>query len=144
MVSPPASPPEQQGDDPSSVFAVSDIPEHDPTLDSHVPDPFQLDDPDDPDSDGDDTNENNTPFGAASQVTIVPAETDVPLQAEFDVPPHESTTFTPSQAEAMQAKPQPALPTEEVESIEQLTPQLYLPGLVVPGLFQPIHAVSVL
>ena len=124
-------------DDPSSVFVSDASP---PSEQPEVPDPFQLDDPEDPVSDSDSSEHDETPFGATSQVTIVPADSDVPLQAESDnahhlLPVREPTAFTPS----VNAKPSPP---DEAQVEEPEVPRLYIPGLVVPGLFQPIHAVS--
>ncbi|KAF8515069.1 hypothetical protein JB92DRAFT_2916098 [Gautieria morchelliformis] len=98
---------------------------------SELPDPFQLDDPDDPVSDEEDRH-TPVPFGTSSEVTIAPPVTEVPLHTLPQEP--EATPFTP--APAAVAKPQPDLPESDDE--EDDIPALYLPGLVVPGLFLPI------
>ena len=119
-----------------------------------VPDPFQLDDPDDPVSDDEEPAEDEprTPvpeFGIhnslnASQVTIAPtaATHEVSLHPSTSgasslpqepLPLPQPTPFTPAPAAS---KPQPALP--ESDEDEDEPHELYLPGLTIPGLFLPI------
>ena len=103
-----------------------------------LPDPFQLDDPDDPVSDEEEAEdeESRTPFGTSSEVTIGPSVMEVSLHA---LPPElRPTPFTPAPTDLEAAKPQPPLPEDDVDKDSDDTPVLYLPGLVVPGLFLPI------
>ncbi|KIJ55357.1 hypothetical protein M422DRAFT_220011 [Sphaerobolus stellatus SS14] len=126
-----------QNDDPSSVFSDLELPSASRPVSSQstIPDPFQLDDPDDSDSD-----RSPTPFGATSQLTIVPAETDVPLQTEADLPPSRSPYGNVNGNVNLSEPPFTAQSEEVEEENEPQIPRLYIPGLVVPGLFQPIHA----
>jgi hypothetical protein len=100
-----------------------------------VPDPFQLDDPDDPVSDEEDAPSTPVALRNPSQVTIIaPPVTEVSLHALPKEP--QSTPFAP--APSATTKPQPALPEGDGEEDEDDPHALYLPGLTVPGLFLPI------
>ena len=110
-----------------------------PPAATDAPDPFQLDDPDDPISDEEE--EPTTPVppqGTASPPTQVLLHAGLPQDPE-------PTPFTPAPpAPAALAKPQPALPESDVDHGEEEDTALYIPGLVVPGLFLPTPNVCVL
>jgi hypothetical protein len=98
-------------------------------VEPEVPDPFLIDDEDDPESDNDEE-ANAAATVSESQQTIIPAHeislTSEPIPSLPMVPPPNIN------------KDVPPPPRPDSESDEDQVPDLYLPGLILPTMFLPI------
>lgn len=101
-----------------------------PLVEPDVPDPFLVDDPENPMSDDE---EIPIPDVSESQQSITPAE-DIPLTRPSSSPP--STAPLPS-ANLNKAVPPPPESDDE-EDEEEEAPEIYLPSLIIPTMFLPI------
>ncbi|KAJ3530875.1 hypothetical protein NM688_g7650 [Phlebia brevispora] len=127
-------------------------------LEPEVPDPFIVDDGEDSDEDrGSDEAglaESATPSAAADEeialaqsILIEPSiqqDPSTPVQAQYPVPVAPITSPFPSKPSLFSLQPNvnkemPSLPSApSSEEDEEETPELYLPGLVLPTMFLPI------
>jgi len=99
-------------------------------VEPEVPDPFLVDDPEDPMSD-DDRDERPDMHISESQQTITPAD-EIPLTRS------PSSPTTPTLLSPNRNKAVPPPPLSESDQEDEQPPELYLAGLVIPTMFLPI------
>lgn len=113
------------------------VPSVEPLTVPDLPDPFlRHDSPDAPSS---------QPFGYASQITLTGPVMDVPLQSEtsnvdvpINIPSPPAKTSSSKMVEHVNENKSLPIPNLDAEE----APELYVPGLVVSGLFLPVPNVS--
>lgn len=100
-----------------------------------VPDPFIVDDGEDSDSSEEQTSDagDQTDENAAADDDIALAQSTI-----SDAPTPQSPQQSVSSPDVNKAIPPPPSSPDSDEEEEEETPELYLPGLVIPTLFLPI------